>query len=166
VSAGTANQELLARAREGPPDAETLGSDARPLIAAVLFRSGRRWFAARAGEVREVVVRGYVTRLPRAPAHLTGVTLVQGRLVPVVDLRTLLQEPAASEPSTMLPRLVVLAHGELEVGIAADETRGVLEIEEPAKDRSQPGVVAGESTWEGQLVSVLDTAELLAACRK
>lgn len=133
--------------------------------ALVVIRVGDRWLAVRANTVREVVIKGFVTRLPLAPSHLLGLTLVHGRLVPVVSLEGLIPGINPAPSGQMLPRLVVVAHGDSEVALVTDEAQGVVEV-----DIDVDGVVgnlaginvAAEIDWRGEMLAVLDTETLVA----
>ena len=106
--------------------AQATAGESAPL-ALLFLRVGRRWFAVPSGVVREVGTKGYVTRVPTAPVHVLGVTLVRGRLVPVLALEGLLGTLGTAEVVHTLPRLVVLRHEDTEIALVADETRGVIE---------------------------------------
>ena len=71
--------------------------------------------------------KGYVTRVPTAPVHVLGVTLIRGRLVPVLALEGLLGSLGTADVVHTLPRLVVLRHEDTEIALVADETKGVIE---------------------------------------
>ena len=131
----------------------------------VVMRIGDRWLAVQANTVREVVIKGFVTRLPLAPPHLLGLTLVHGRLVPVVSLAELIEGVAAGESGQMLPRLVVVTRGEQEVAIVTDEARGVVELDVAlgASIGTLSGVsVLAEVPWEGRMLAIVDAGSLVA----
>src|SRR5690606_40984280 len=67
-----------------------------------------------------------VTRVPSLPSHVLGVSLVLGRLVPVVDLLQLIGIDDAAKTSGR--RLVVLQHEKHELAVIAEEARGVVKI--------------------------------------
>jgi len=149
------------------PGVEAEAAQAGTALDLLLLRIGARWFAAEAACVREVGMKSRVTRVPTAPRHVLGVALVQGRLVPVVAFEGLFGAIAPGETAATLPRLVVLADGGLEVGLVADETRGVIHRELAAAERMRSqgdrAWITGEFEWNGALVGLIDVAALIAA---
>ena len=108
---------------------------------------GRRWFGVRSESVREVSTKGYVTRVPTAPTYVLGVTLIRGRLVPVVALEGLLGAITAGDTAQTLPRLVILRHEDTEIAVVADETRGIIEHRLRGRRRRQAVGAIGPATW-------------------
>lgn len=176
----SANEELaaLVASRDGATDpavdvaADQTGS-ALPFL---LLRLGSRWFGLRAESVREVVGHEVVNRVPGQPAHIRGVAMIHGRMVPVVALDVLLRAQLTSFADTSeasgggadLPRsrLIVLAREQLEIAIVADDARGVVHLAasfESAVDAGRLRFVRGEIPWDQHLVCVLDGDALLAA---
>lgn len=75
--------------------------------------------------VREI--RGYekVTPLPATPDYVKGVINLRGAIVPVVDMRITLNQPARYDATT---GLVIIALGEQLVGLVVDAVCDVLEL--------------------------------------
>jgi chemotaxis signal transduction protein len=179
----SANQELAAlvasRAGAASGDdgqAETAAPRTGSTLPFLLLRLGSRWFGLRAESVREVVGHEAVNRVPGQPAHVRGVSMIHGRMVPVVALDALLRAHVAAFSDTSeagrdggdMPRsrLVVLAHDQLEIAILADDARGVMHLPAPLEvplDGGRLRFVLGETPWNEHLVCVLDGAALLAA---
>jgi chemotaxis signal transduction protein len=186
----SANQELaaLVASRAGATDAamdpatggeaEASAHQTGSTLPFLLLRLGRRWFGLRAESVREVVGREVVNRVPGQPAHVRGVTMIHGRMVPVVALDVLLRAHVASFADNGdaegggdggdMPRsrLVVLADEQLEVAIPADDARGVVYLRaavDAPVDAARLRFVLGEIPWNQHLVCVLDGVALLAA---
>jgi chemotaxis signal transduction protein len=128
-----------------------------PMIA---FRVGPRWFAVAAVEVREVVTLEAITPVPGVAKQILGVALVRGRLVPILDLATLLDCPRTGEPAITRPRLIVLSRGDDEAALIADETVGVLELPPPVAT-AEADLVRGELRWRTHIVAVLDVESLV-----
>lgn len=153
--------ELAAVQRDAAP---ARGAATMP---AILLRVGSRWYGIDANLVREVVHRDAITRVPAQPGHILGVSLVHGRMVAVIDLDRLLDTPAVQAIASN-GRLVVLHDAGEEVGVAADEARGVIELPVAAGiAQNRPSeLVTGELSWNQRLVCMLDGKALVAkACR-
>jgi purine-binding chemotaxis protein CheW len=94
---------------------------------AVVLRLGAGRFAAALDAVAEVGRVPALTRIPGAPAWLSGVANWRGRLLAVLDLRSLLgAEPTALGPSA---RLVVLALDGVSAGLVVDAVEGTGALE-------------------------------------
>ena len=163
------SQTLAEIARTGGGDGSNTAAvkTTDALLPLLFVRVGRRWFAVHSASVREVATKGFVTRVPTAPAYVLGVTLVRGRLVPVLALEGLLGSVGTGETAQTLPRLVVLRHGETEIALVADETRGVIEQTvatgaESARSADRARYLGAEFEWEGKLVCMLDVPTLIA----
>jgi chemotaxis signal transduction protein len=131
----------------------------------LLMRVGKHWFGVRAEHVREVVVPEAITRVPAQPEHVLGVSLVHGRLVPVVDIGKMMANVRVARTGERGLRLAVLTHGESEIGAVADEAKGVIELPAPEPNsvsESAPPYVLGEVHWERQLVILFDVGILIA----
>ena len=132
---------------------------------AVVVRLGAGRFAVGLSAVAEVGRVPALTRIPGAPEWLRGVANWRGRLLPVLDLRSLLGAQAGPvQPSA---RLVVLAVDGVSAGVLVDavEGTGALDgqIEEfPAAlvDRGSL-LLAGQVPSEDGPIAVLDTQAVL-----
>lgn len=160
MTSGDDELAALASAGAQPPEMVEEQSEQQLLV----FRSGQRWFAIDPHRVHEVVVRGPVTQIPTAPTHVLGVSLVRGRLVPVVALPALLDYRGEGEPAQTLPRMIVLRVDRVEVALVCDETKGILPV--PGRDASdakaaRPRCIAGELQWNGTLLLVVDAGEIV-----
>jgi len=141
----------------------------RPVTAPYLaMRVGPRWLALPATAIREVVLKGTVTRIPLSPSHVLGVAVIRGRVVPVISLEASLGTADLTELVPTLPRLVVIETVDAEIAVATDEVRGITELpiaslRDEAAGRARPGWVAAELTWEGRLLCVVDVQRLVEA---
>ena len=88
-------------------------------------------FALDVAQVREVLDMSPITKVPRAPEFMRGVTNVRGSVVPVIDLRTKFGMPKAE--STVNTRIIimeiVLGSKTSILGAIADSVNDVLELE-------------------------------------
>jgi purine-binding chemotaxis protein CheW len=167
VTASRQLAELSARAGAPSQPSAAANGPAGALLPLLFLRVGRRWFAVRSETVREVGTKGYVTRVPTAPVHVLGVTLIRGRLVPVLALEGLLGTLGTADVVHTLPRLVVLRHEDTEIALVADETKGVIERRvststEAGRAADRPRYLGGEFEWEGKLVCMIDVPALIA----
>lgn len=92
----------------------------------VVVRLGGGRYGVCAPDVAEVVRLPRLTRVPGTPAWVCGVVNWRGHVLPLVDLRPLLQVAALPLPSSA--RVVVLALGDVEVGLVAEAVTGLVEV--------------------------------------
>lgn len=78
--------------------------------------------------VREVLIVETCTPVPGAPANVLGVVNRRGAILPVLDLRPLLDVPP--RPLERGARLLVVQLGAVEAGVAIDEVLGLEVVEE------------------------------------
>lgn len=161
----TANDQLsaLVAARQLGVDPATLDDESgERRIPCLLMRMSERWCSLRAESVREVIVMGSITPVPGQQSHVLGVMLVHGRLVPVVDLCRLVPELKMTLTTTPGRRLVVVSRNEAEIGIAADDAKGVIHLALP-DPLEHNRLVLGDMRWNDKLVTFLDEDHLLAS---
>lgn len=178
----SANEELAAliaqRSQARDSGAEPSADQTRSTLPFLLLRLGTRWFGLRAESVREVVGHEVITRIPGQPAHIRGLAMIHGRMVPVVALDVLLRAHAVPLAETGMDgagqggddvprsRMVVLTDERLEIAILADDARGVVHLRaalDGQLDGERLRFVQGEIPWNDHLVCVLDGSALLTA---
>jgi purine-binding chemotaxis protein CheW len=96
------------------------------------------------------------TKVPGSPAEVAGLVQIRGRVVPVLDLRTVFGLPTI-EP-TINSRVVVMKKGDRTVGLLVDSAREVLKI--PASEFSPPPPVVAQQT-DGLVKAVVQNGERL-----
>ncbi|MEW5801799.1 MAG: chemotaxis protein CheW [bacterium] len=94
------------------------------------FTLGDELFAADIAKVREVLDFPAITRVPRMPAYLLGVTNLRDNVVPVVDMRVKFGMPPTNRT---VDTCVVIVETELEgeqitIGCLADSVKEVLDL--------------------------------------
>jgi purine-binding chemotaxis protein CheW len=143
---------------------------ARDASGGVLLRLGGSRFAVAMADVAEVTALPSVTRLPGAPVWLVGVSNWRGRMLPVLDIRTLVGVPVT--PLASSARLVVVMaglRGELTAGLVAEAVPGVYDVaidDMAAAPATLPPeaarLVGGQVTDALGPIAVLDVEALLA----
>lgn len=134
---------------------------------AVLIRLGSSRYAIDMTDVAEVAMVPGVTRIPGSGPWLMGVANWRGRMLPVLDLRPLLE--AAALPLASSARLVVLSRDDVLVGLVAeavpgvyDESLAVLTPPPPTLSAEAARLVTGQVADARGPVAVLDVATVLA----
>ena len=143
----------------------TLSADfqaaAQQTRACVVALAGYR-FGIEVRYAREVVVFDEYTIVPLAPAHLLGVANLRGNIVPIVDVRPLLDMTPA--PAGRGVRALVVEREGVQAALLIDEVRGLEPIERAAPTGNDSGeLIAGKLDLEGGAVTLLDVRALLGA---
>ncbi len=143
-------------------------ADREEALRVVVVRLGPDRYGVRLGSLVEIQKVGRVTRVPGAPAHVTGVINQRGRVLTVLDLRPLLGLPAAEAGPKA--RILVVEGAGMTVGVLAEEVEEVVEV--PAAE-VKPALAGGRGAGEdfvtgivahrGQMVVLLDCHRLLRA---
>lgn len=136
-----------------------------PETDAILARLGAGRFAIDLAEVAEVGRVPVITRIPGVPGWLAGLTNWRGRILPVLDLRSLFGAEAGSPGPGA--RLVVVASQGVDVGLLVDAVDGTTTLGPDLAPfpSVQSGVgaelVRGQVPREDGPVAVVDVAALV-----
>lgn len=132
----------------------------------VVFQLGYELYGADISVVREVSPVQRVTRVPRTPKYIEGVTNLRGRVIPVVDLRRRLGLTVSA--ATKSTRIAVAELEGGQVGMIVDAVQEVLRvpqssIEPPSQLLSKVDAeyVSGVAKVDGRLIILLDLGRVL-----
>lgn len=132
----------------------------------VVFQLGQELYGADITVVREVSPVQRVTRVPRTPKYIEGVTNLRGRVIPVVDLRRRLGLPVTA--ATKSTRIAVAELEGGQVGMIVDAVLEVLRvpqgsIEPPSQllSKVDSEYVSGVAKVDGRLIILLDLGRVL-----
>jgi purine-binding chemotaxis protein CheW len=123
-------------------------------------------YAVRTADVLHMEMVGEITPVPNASAHLDGVVLSRGQIVPVLNLRARFGFERA--PHDLRTRVIVVRTGERAVGLLVDAAREFVRI--PPEAIQPPGnavadrgshYLDGVASLDGRLVLVLDVASVI-----
>lgn len=104
-----------------------------------LFVLAGRRLAVDVAAAREVVVLEGFTIVPRGPAYVVGVTNLRGAILPILDIRPLLELP--THPVSPGTRVMVVAADSVQAAIVIDEVRSL-----PSLDEVRP-IADGAGAW-------------------
>lgn len=123
-------------------------------------------FALHLDQVERVIPIVEITPLSNAPSLITGAVNLQGRIIPIADIRTRFKLPARDP--RLSDKIVVADTGRLTIGLLADETVGVFEFKQedvvPAAE-IMPGIghIEGAVRLDDGIVLINDLQRLLTA---
>ncbi len=131
---------------------------------AVAFRLGGELHGCDIRLVEEVVTRRAVHPLPDVPAHVLGVLLLRGEMVPVLDVAQALGLALRADGA---PSILVVGMGDARIGVAAEAVHEVLDVPAdalrpaPHTGADRDAYVLGVARLEPGLVNLIDLAEIL-----
>lgn len=132
---------------------------------AIVIRLGSGKFAVDLAAVAEVGRIPDITRVPGLPTWLAGVANWRGRILPILDLRTLLGADAG--PHGSRSRLLVVADATLAVGLLVDAVDGTTILDSevaafpPALSANAAGLLCGQLPRDDGPVAVIDVPAVL-----
>ena len=146
---------------------ENLKKESSELLQLVSFMIQNEEFAIDILFVQEINRMLQITKVPNAPAFVSGVVNLRGRVIPVIDLRTKLgMEVKKHDKNT---RIVVVEVKEKTVGFIVDAVKEVLRI--PASiTEPPPELVTGINSefimavgkLEDRLITLIDIEKILS----
>lgn len=163
--------ESVAQILEDGRRAKAMETKARAAPAAaqrfLVFSLGSEAYALPIAAVEEVVrLPEKLTRLPRAPAYVTGVMSLRGAVIPVIAQRERFGVEGAAPAGR--PRVVICRLGELSVGFAVDAVTEILEVADDRLARAPDLTGAGgvfdrvaQVDADGRVLLVVDPRALL-----
>jgi purine-binding chemotaxis protein CheW len=104
---------------------EALATHELPLV---VFHLGGEAYSLRLHEVREIIMVGNITPIPRAPTFIEGVLNLRGEVMPVIDLRERFGLPR--QPVSSLSRIVITPIGGVSTGLVVDSVEEVKSVDE------------------------------------
>lgn len=95
-------------------------------VKVIVFRLKDEEYGVDVNQVKSIEKLEHITRVPRTPAFVKGVINLRGVVTPIIDLRNRfsLEETAYTEST----RIIIVAVGELEVGLIVDAANDVIDI--------------------------------------
>ena len=145
---------------------QTVDSD--ELLQMVSFKIGDEEFGVDILKVQEINRMMSITKVPNAPAFVTGVVNLRGRIIPVIDLRYKLGMPGKDYDNDT--RIVVVEVNDTTTGFIVDAVSEVLRIPRSITE-APPEMVSGiDSDYitavgklEGKLLILLDLEKVLSS---
>jgi purine-binding chemotaxis protein CheW len=108
-------------------------------VKVIVFRLKDEEYGVEVNQVKSIEKLEHITRVPRTPKFVKGVINLRGVVTPIIDLRNRfgLEESEYTEST----RVIIVAVGELEVGLIVDAANDVIDI--PVNAIEPPPEVVG-----------------------
>lgn len=102
------------------------------IISYLTFRIGSEIFGTNVKNVQNIIEYSEITKVPKMPSFILGVSNLRGKVLPIIDSRIKLGLPNSKFTSnTCIIVLELLIEGqEINAGLLVDEVLEVLEIED------------------------------------
>ncbi|MCX8026437.1 MAG: protein phosphatase CheZ [Thermodesulfovibrionales bacterium] len=114
-------------------------------------------------KVQEIINIPPITKLPQAPSYIEGVMNMRGKIITVVNLKSLMGFYSEDKPS----KIIVLSSGKVTFGILVDGITGVITIDknniEPSENLIADGVqnIEGVAKLSDRLLIMLDPKRMI-----
>lgn len=114
-------------------------------------------------KVQEIIKVPQITKMPGVPFYVEGVTNIRGRVIPVVNLKRILNIPEEIAGN----KVVVISTGKIIFGALVDNITGVVNIEEGSIENAEEFLQQGNNSIEGvarindRLLILLDIKKLI-----
>lgn len=127
----------------------------------LLFSSNELLFGVPAEAVVEIITGHTITSLPLVPSYIRGIINLRGQIIPIVDIRRLLDQGSCQNNC-----MIILQSDGTEVGILVDEVQKMVDIDVSAllpvpPQRSKDLVCGMCSLEDGQTMLAFDCVRLL-----
>jgi chemotaxis signal transduction protein/chemotaxis regulatin CheY-phosphate phosphatase CheZ len=115
-------------------------------------------------KVREIITMPSITVLPQLPPYIKGVTNLRGTVIPIVNLKSLLNSEDNGDTGNTV---IVVSAGKVTFGIIVDGITGVIKVDESnieQPDRivsNNVGLLEGVAKIENRLIVLLNTNKIL-----
>ncbi len=137
----------------------------------ILFKMGNEYYGLSISLVREIIKPLPVTRFPKSPPYVEGVVDLRGRILPIINLRSMFGvDPLAETDDT---RFVDLQLEGLNVGIIVDAVSEVMSIPQNLIEAAPPIIAGVEGKYlqgiarlNDKLIMLLDVDEIFGQWKK
>ena len=133
----------------------------------VIFNLAAEAYAVDIGTVREIIRMLEITKVPRTAKCVQGVINLQGRVIPVVDLRNLFG--LSKEDATKDTRILVVDISGQDIGVVVDAVNEVLRVPSNTVEPPSSLITTNDSDFltgivktENRLIIFLDLERTLA----
>ena len=116
-------KEAVARQQSGD---KKLAAESKVLGKVMTFHIGDQIYGIEISYVVEIIEMQRITKIPHVPPYIKGIINVRSKVVPIVDIRSRFGKPEI--PYTSRTCIIILAMGEISVGIIVDSVADVEDI--------------------------------------
>lgn len=133
----------------------------------VIFNLDEEFYGLDISRVEGIIKLQAITKMPKAPAIVEGITNLRGMVVPVIDLRKRFGLSAAVHSKDT--RIVIIHINQTKVGMMVDGVSEVLRIPEETIEPTPPLITSEDTTFilgiakfDDRLITLLDVDQVLS----
>jgi purine-binding chemotaxis protein CheW len=137
----------------------------------VIFELADEYYGVDISCVESIIKMQEITRMPKSPAFVEGVTNLRGKVLPVIDLEKRFDIPEHTRNHDT--RIMVVNIDKLEVGMIVSAVSEVITIDDTSIEPAPPMVttinsnfIAGIARVDSRLVILLDLNQVLSQVEK
>lgn len=132
----------------------------------VVFKLGNEDYGIDILRVKTIEKMSSITRVPKTPDYVKGVMNLRGEIVPIVDLRSILNLPIVADNDNT--RIIIVYADEVTVGLIVDSATEVINIdseliEDPpdSLEGIEVNNIYGIGKLDGRIIILLDVYKML-----
>ena len=113
---------------EGQTEVKEEESRTEEIIEILTFRLFKEEFAFKVSQLKEILKWQRITKVPKMPDYVVGITSLRGKVIPVIDLRTKVSSHAALPGITDRIKILIIKGPKGLIGAVVDKVIGVVRI--------------------------------------
>ncbi len=135
----------------------------------VAFTLGNEEYAVDILSVQEIIRSADITRVPKAPDYVRGVSNLRGNIIPIIDSHLRLNLPSKND-SSGINRIIVFRLEDSTIGMTVDSVTEVLSLDPENIEVPQvmsnidKHFIKGIGKIDERLLIILDLQNLLEIC--
>ncbi|SHJ68799.1 purine-binding chemotaxis protein CheW [Hathewaya proteolytica DSM 3090] len=130
----------------------------------IVFRLLDEQFAVSTDVVKSINDMMEITKVPRAPEYIMGLINLRGNVSSLLNINLLMNLPQSDESSS----IIIMNLEDEAVGIAVDEVKEVLEVEESSlekiDDAKDKPYFRGIIKFQERIITLVDINKLIPKC--
>ncbi len=154
---------------EEAKEAEAGEGDEDATVQLLAFKLAKEEYAFRIDEIEEIVRPQGITIIPNTGPHLLGITSLRGKIIPVIDLKTMLSLGSPGTAGDNKEKILILKGPKGPIGAMVDSVIGVIRpsasriVETPLHlPDAEMKFIEGVAIVDGRFVSVIRMSEAAA----
>lgn len=160
----TSPQKAIFRQRAKELEISLEADSSSGKLSVAVFGLGEECFACDLDLVREFIDIEQIVPIPMCPNHILGQINLRGEIIPLVDIRPLLDFGTAGDTGS---QAIVIRLGDLMAGIVVDEVLDVVDLDQnelnPAPMQADRECVRGIAPYQDRVLSALDMEKLMSS---
>ncbi len=139
------------------------------VVEILTFKLYKEEFAFRISMLEEILRHQQITKVPRAPKYVLGITSLRGKIIPVIDLGSRLSLTDNSEYKDRKRKILIIRGPKGPIGAVVDRVIGVVRIAKsevlpPPSNLSDSELkfIDGVAVVDKRFVSIINTEEAVS----